>query len=59
MFFSNFRGEKPKEEIAIAAEKDPGTPHSKPVHGFKMGKKTEPNRNNVAIFRKVTLFGLF
>lgn len=61
IFFSNFRDKikHPKKKIAIATEKDPGTPHSQPLHGFKTRKKNEPNRSNAVILRKVTLFGSF
>lgn len=48
IFFSNFRGKiqtekdpkiKQKKKIAVATEKDTGSPYSQPLHGFKMDKK--------------------
>lgn len=49
--FSNFRGKKQtekdlkiktKKKIAIATEKDAGSPYSQPLHGFKTDKKMNP-----------------
>lgn len=51
IFFSNFRGKnqtekepkiKTKKKIAIATEKDTGSPYSQPLHRFKMDKKMNP-----------------
>lgn len=53
---SGGKKKNPKKKIAIATEKDPGTPHSQPLHGFKMGKKNEPNRSNTVILRRLALF---